>query len=700
MTIANETPIRANVWRLHAAAVVLAMLGVPAMVAAQERSDTTRGDTTARRIQQVTVVGSPTPATIGAASAIVARPDALRTSPAPVLDEALREMPFVLVRQNSRGETEVSVRGSGSRQAAVLLDGVPLTLGWDHRADPSLIPLSGVQTMVLVRGLSSLLHGPNVLGGIIDISLGRAGGSGVPRPRLWVGTSTDLEGGRTLSLGGALPISSHTHGGLTLRAGGGYRQREGLRVTADANDPTAHDGLRTNSDLRHFDGFAALRWQGRRGKYFGLTATGYEAERGVPPELHVQAPRLWRYPHQSRVLATLSAGTGIVATPLGGGSLEITAGHNAGKLAIESYRDRGYTTVDAREVGGERTSTGRLAGTHSLAGAAQLRAVLSGADVRYEERVDNAAPRHYRQLLWSGGAEIQWPLLARTTVGVGAVYDASTTPEAGGREALGRVDAWGWRGGTTVLATDALRLHGSMSRRSRFPALRELYSGALNRFQANPSLKPERLTSVELGATLGSDGAAGGHVARRLALQAVAFHHRLRDAVVQTTVPNTRLFVRVNRDQIRSTGVELLGMWRSSADSIRALSLSGDLLAQRVRVHDDSSNAERRAEHQPEVRGSVEVGIPLPFAARGYAGAGHAGPQYCANPDTGKQLKVQPQTDGNLAVERSWSLGRGDGLYDALRAVLVLNNATDATLYDQCGLPQPGRTLRLMIHVR
>lgn len=62
------------------------------------------------------------------------------------------------------------MRGSDSRQAAVLLDGVPITLGWDHRTDPSLIPLTGSERMVIVRGLGSLLNGPNTLGGSIEIT--------------------------------------------------------------------------------------------------------------------------------------------------------------------------------------------------------------------------------------------------------------------------------------------------------------------------------------------------------------------------------------------------------------------------------------------------------------------------------------------------------------------------------------------------
>jgi iron complex outermembrane recepter protein len=258
------------------------------------------------------------------------------------------------------------------------------------------------------------------------------------------------------------------------------------------------------------------------------------------------------------------------------------------------------------------------------------------------------------------------------------------------------VDAWGWRGGTTVLASDAVRLHASVSRRARFPALRELYSGALNRFQPNPNLRPEQLTSAEIGATLGRNGGEAAGVS----LQAVAFHHRLEDAVVRTTVPNTRLFVRVNRDEIRSAGVELLGGWKSSADPGRAVSLMGDVLAQHVRVNDDSANAERRAEHQPEVRGSLEIGVPLPVAIRGFASARYTGTQYCTHPDTGGQQQLDGQTEAGFALERSWPMGRGRGVFSALRTVLALDNVADATIYDQCGLPQPGRTLRLAVQLR
>jgi iron complex outermembrane receptor protein len=224
--------------------------------------------------------------------------------------------------------------------------------------------------------------------------------------------------------------------------------------------------------------------------------------------------------------------------------------------------------------------------------------------------------------------------------------------------------------------------------------MRELYSGALNQFQPNPNLRPERLTGAELGATL--DAAARG-----VTMQGVVFHHQLTNAVVRTTVPGTSLFVRVNRDEIRSTGIEILSTWSSSPSSpARALSVSADVMAQHVRVRDRLAAAERRPEHQPDVRGLVELGVPLPLGVRGTAGARYTGRQYCVHPDLGTQVRLDAQTTGSAVIERGWTVGSESGAMQSIRALVALDNLTDATVYDQCGLPQPGRTLRVGLQLR
>ena len=690
VTLVNWTGIRVTLRRSSwIAFAVIATL--PVALQAQTARDSVRADS-GQRLRTVTVSASRAAATVGGASAVVVRPTELRTTPAPALEQALREAPFVHVRQNSRGEMELSVRGSDSRQAAVLIDGVPITLGWDHRTDPSLIPLTGAERLTVVRGLGSLLNGPNTLGGTIEVvteaTAFRTSGS-----RVTLGAGVDefgsvvgmLSGGRAFDAAG---------GSFSMRGGLAYRQRDGLALPNGTVDPTASDGLRTNSDLKEVDGFASLRWANAVGRSIGLSVSAFDAEKGVPPEEHLGGPRLWRYPYHNRTLVALSAGTGTFMTPLGFGSLTVGVGRNAGRLKIESFTDRTYTTIEGEERGDEETMTMRALFTHSL-GSSTLRAGWTGADIKYEETLSPAAPVNYRQRLNSTGAELEAPLGSRTTFNGGVVFDQSKNLETGGREAEPEpFDNLGWRAGLTHNLNDAWGVHASVSERSRFPALRELYSGALNRFTPNPDLEPERLMSVEGGFTL--SGASGS---TRRSIQVTGFRHQLDDAVVRITLSNPTRFMRVNRDRIESTGAEVVAGFDFGADALRQVSLNADALVQRIEVFDQTANdAERHSENNPEVRGRLELGVPLPWQIRGFATTRHTGKQYCLNEETQSWMTLGSATATDLAVQRTSAVNSGP--FRSMRTVLSFDNVGNVSVFDQCGLPQPGRTLRLMVTLR
>jgi iron complex outermembrane receptor protein len=619
---------------------------------------------------------------------VVLEPLKLRSSPAPSLDQALREAPFVLVRQNARGEMELSIRGSDSRQAAVLLDGVPITLGWDHRTDPSLIPVTSASRIAITRGLGSLLAGPNTLGGIIEIThddLGETGG------RTWGGLGTDQFGSWVVSAGAARRVETSRLGTWSFRSGLAHRDRPGIALAAGAPDPTAKDDLRTNTDLRQSDAFASARWSGAQGATVGVSFTGYDAERGVPPEEHVTAPRLWRNPYNTRGLATLSAQTGTRRTPFGYMSLALGAGLNSHRLKIQAFRDRRYQQVTAEELGNEKTLTSRALLTHSLARGASLRVGYAGADVRYVETLSPLAGVDYRQRLSSIGVEVDQPVGSRLTLTGGFVRDRTTTPETGGRLPAQRpFDANGWRFGATHLLASGWQAHGSFSQRSRFPSLRELYSGALDRFQPNPDLKPERLNAVDAGVTM-----AQARGTTRTTLQVTGFRQRLDDAVVRVTLANPLRFKRINRDRMEISGAELLGGLSFGADTARAVTVSGDATFQSISILDQAANAQRRAENNPETRLGAEFGAPSKWRSRVVLAAHYTGEQYCLNP-AGGDLTVKAATRADLAWTRDFRARAGM----LLRALLALDNVGNTLVYDQCGLPQPGRTLRVMFTVR
>lgn len=644
---------------------------------------------------------------------LILRPEALPfpAPPAASLSDLLREAPFVSIRHNSRGEAEISMRGADSRQAAVLVDGVPVTIAWDGRVDASLLPLTGVRRIAITRGLGSMVAGPNVLGGVVE--LGFSDGLAVDPGKRDVAISTGVDGTGAYAVNLAAGTQQQSSAGLlSMRAGVSQRQRDGFALSRGGGagdglvggtpDP-GQDGkgrLRTNSDLSEFDGFVSARLTGGSGRYAGLTVTGFEAERGVPGELHLSNPRYWRYPEVSKLLVAGSLGTGIGRTPLGTGSLMAGLGVSRGNLEIESYTDGSYSTIAQREFGDERTATLRVLGTHSLGVGGQVRASHTRAEVRYDERFDDEAASRFRQRLQSSAMEIEWSFPDGAQLSAGAAIDRGETPESGGREALGALTRTGWRLGASAPSFgETIRVHFSLSRRTRFPALRELYSGALNRFAPNPDLRPEALLAAEMGATV-----SGGRLARAgVTVQAVAFRHQLDDAVVRITLPDRR-FQRINRDELRSHGLELMVDWASPVQRARGRgwTVSTDLLVQRVRVYDRTllpGMAEpERAEHLPELRASADFGAPLPGGLRGLAGVRLTGRQHCQHPDQGGLVPLGGQAVTHAALTRAWPATRwGMG---TLRGILAVENLADATVYDQCGLPQPGRTVRIGLELR
>jgi iron complex outermembrane receptor protein len=61
-------------------------------------------------------------------------------------------------------------------------------------------------------------------------------------------------------------------------------------------------------------------------------------------------------------------------------------------------------------------------------------------------------------------------------------------------------------------------------------------------------------------------------------------------------------------------------------------------------------------------------------------------------------MRLKAATTTDLALERRFQVRNG-GAFRWLRTVLALDNTGNVTVYDQCGLPQPGRTLRLMMTI-
>ncbi|HEX8210033.1 MAG TPA: TonB-dependent receptor [Longimicrobium sp.] len=654
-----------------------------------QSGDAARRDSAVHRVPEIRVVATRPVTTVGGSSAIEVRVDSLALPVAPTVAEMFREIPMLHVRTNSRGEAEISARGSESRQVAVLVDGVPLNLAWDARTDVSVLPAASVQEISFVRGLSSMLYGSNVLGGVVEVDVGRSSlqpGS----PSLRVASGIDHVGGYGGSAAVSLPGTARG-GAWLLRAGGAFRDSPGQPLARGVVEPVPTDGLRLNTDVRDRNGFLSVRYQGDGGAWMAFSGSALRAERGIAAELGVEDARFWRYPRVSRSLAVASAGTGNRASPLGGfGDVEMSIGVDAGRTDIDAYPSREYGEPNGFEDGKDRTLTLRLLAGQSVGSRGELRGAFTLVEVRHDELLPGEEAR-YRQRLLSIGGENQWRLVGSAStphslrLSVGGAFDVAETPESGGREPRqDRLEEWGARIGlSAALNRGNTLLHAGASRRGRFPSLRELYSGALNRFQPNPNLRPEKLVALESGVTT---RIGAGEI------QAVVFRHQLDDAVVRITLPD-RKFLRVNRNRLTSQGVELL-----ATQQLGSVALAGDLTIQSVDLTDTAAGATHRPENLPELFGHAEARFPLALGLRATAEADYTGDQFCIHPGTGDDARLNAGTQINLSLSKTWAL-RATSWLRRLEARVAADNVGDATRYDQCGLPQPGRLIRFQIQL-
>ncbi len=659
---------------------------IPAGLVAQ--ADTVpRSDTTVYEVEGVTVQAQRPVITVGGASALDVTVDSVILPVAATTSELFREIPALHVRTNSRGQAEISVRGSESRQVAVLLDGVPLTLGWDARTDVSVLPATAIEDIQFVRGLSTLLHGPNVLGGVVELSLARVGD--LPgESRTSVSAGIDHLSGYGVTATTTRPFETDGGRGV-VRAGAGYRDTPGMPLAHGVVEPLpADDGnLRVNTDLENLDGFVALRYVDRDGAWGSFSAVANRGERGIAAELDADDPRFWRYPTVARTILAVSGGTGFRDTPLGRGDLEASVGVDLGQTDIRSYATRAYDDIVGTEDGEDRTFTVRLLGDHTLGSRADLRASATWADISHDEVVDGDAAS-YRQQLFSLGAETVWRPLDTPAGGfrslrltVGGVYDRAASPETGGLEPLGTLHDWGARVGLSgVINGGATILHASASRRGRFPSLRETYSEALNRFVPNPGLTAEHLAAVEAGVTT---RVGQGEI------QVVAFHHDLTDAIRRITLEDGRRR-RINSDRLTSTGIEILG-----SRSMGPLEVGGDLTLQTVELIDPGTAASSEPENLPEQVGRLWGRYALPADAWVRGEAEYTGTQFCQDPDTGEDVELEAGTWLNATIGKVWDILGGRLLQTSVSGV----NLADTSLYDQCGLPRAGRLVRFQVRV-
>ncbi len=191
------------------------------------------------------------------------------------LNQALALVPGVHIRSGGKGVPRVDMRGFRTRHVLLLLDGIPLNSTFDGQFDPEQIPVEHIEKIKVTYANSSVLYGQGGLGGVINIitKKGEQGFHG----------SIDERFGENLKRHGAYTLSGANEK-LDFFFSGSRFKSVGFELPNDFNSTDGEKGgLRENSDRERKYLFGRLNYAPTDRLMFGLTANYHEGLYGIPP---------------------------------------------------------------------------------------------------------------------------------------------------------------------------------------------------------------------------------------------------------------------------------------------------------------------------------------------------------------------------------------------------------------------------------
>ena len=468
------------------------------------------------------------------------------------LDQAVNLLPGVVSTFDSNGrrnESDVFVRGFGRWQVPLMVDGVRIYLPADNRLDFSRFLTADVSEIQVQKGYASVLDGPGAMGGAINLVTRKPTKAMEAEASFWTGGRSDAEGWNGyMSLGTRQP-HYYVHGSAN------YSDRNWWTLSGNY-EPTANslqrDGRRGSSDTLDSRFNVKAGWTPNQTDEYTVNFVKQMGEKGAPLNVLNNPPvppnSYWRWPYWDIQNTSFLSRTAIGRAAY----VKTKVYYNTFENGLDAFDDATYTTQSAAgrfrspyddHALGLTSEIGTQLRAHSLKFAAHYR-----NDVHTEQQFSR--PTHptlssqeplqeQSQYTWSLAVEDTIHLSPAVDVVGGISYDRYSitkaeefNPARGIFEyPKGGSDSVNWQSALIWRYREGSEVHASVSDRTRFPVIFELYSTRFGFATPNPDLGPERATSLELGWK--------GRAARNVRLEGAVFYSDVRDLIQTVVLPDT-----------------------------------------------------------------------------------------------------------------------------------------------------------------
>jgi outer membrane receptor protein involved in Fe transport len=375
------------------------------------------------------------------------------------------------VSVGSKNEFHLKIRGFEGQRIALLYDGIPIYEPYFNSFDLKTITTEEIENIKVVKGASSVLYGPNAMGGIVNVITRRP----VP-PSFSLTSSYNSHEAFNLASTGSL-----RWGKVFLSGFFSYDKADGFKWNRDGSQI-----LRENSDYERANFTGKVYFYPNENSEILFETGYYTSEYGIPAATEYYRSRFWRFKDWDRWQFNLGGTFSFFKR----GSLKVRSYYVRHFNVLDAYKGPDYNDLQWESTYKNDSYGAFILGTLPFASQNEWKFSLNFRDdkVRTQDDVGEAWEEFQHQTI-SLGLESHFRLNPKWRFIAGASLDHLRKFTGENKTSLNPI------AGLNFNPSDYADIRISISQKSRFPSMRSLYSSQ----GGNPDLNHERGTSYEVG---------------------------------------------------------------------------------------------------------------------------------------------------------------------------------------------------------
>ncbi|MBU1343916.1 MAG: TonB-dependent receptor [Proteobacteria bacterium] len=421
--------------------------------------------------------------------------------------EALEFIPGVDIQMGGKGQASLKLRGFDQEDVKVLIDGVPAHESYFGSLDLDQIPVDAIAKIKVIKGASSVLYGPNTMGGVINIITKKGG----KKPYTSVTTSFGPNDTQNYVV---------NHGGSKEKVNywitASRRTTDGFELSDDFDPNNSRTGIGTDynedggtRDLSYFTKNtlnAKIGYEYDDTSKFYLSFDYHQNEKGCPTE----NKRYWEFTDWTQWHLSLAGEhdfTDILSVRGRVYYVDHTdtlediswdASHTTNKKWFEKSAYDDYTLGGEAQVYLDFGDASLLKMGASYMKDNHIQQDFYDATTMGATTLGWQPEQEYEVNIYSFGVEDEVRLFKRLTLNAGVSFDVHDPVKAYGGITRDSVETWNPQAGASFDVTQELKVYASVGKKTRFPQMKELYSTLSG---GNSNLNPQETIAYEIGAS-------------------------------------------------------------------------------------------------------------------------------------------------------------------------------------------------------